>query len=89
MEPVTIAASELRTHCHRLLDEVAANGRTLVITKRGRPIAKLTPIVSDRKPLMGRWEGEAKIKGDIVDFNSSGDWDTIREWDELNKLGEA
>ena len=38
----TISTSEARTHFSALLDEVA-RGDTVVITKRGRPVARLTP----------------------------------------------
>ena len=40
---VTIGAYDAKTHLSRLLDDVAA-GKTVVITKHGRPVAKLVPI---------------------------------------------
>lgn len=42
-----IQASEAKTHLPRLLDEVE-RGATLVITRHGRPIARLVP-ENDRK----------------------------------------
>ncbi len=38
----TIGASAARTHFSALLDEVAG-GETIIITRRGRPVARLTP----------------------------------------------
>ena len=38
-----ITASELRTHCLRLMDEVNDSGEEIVITKRGKPICRLVP----------------------------------------------
>jgi prevent-host-death family protein len=42
MEP--IGAYEAKTHLPRLLDEVAATGKTFVITKHGQPVARLGPV---------------------------------------------
>ena len=39
----SIGAGEFKTRCLALLDEVAETGETLVITKRGKPVAKLVP----------------------------------------------
>lgn len=47
MTAEAIGAYEAKTHLPRLLDEVAATGRSLVISKRGRPVARLVPIMPD------------------------------------------
>lgn len=39
-----IAAGEFKARCLRLLDQVAQDRVELVITKRGRPVAKLVPV---------------------------------------------
>ena len=39
-----INAAEFKAKCLKLLDEVAATHEPLVITKRGKPVAKLVPI---------------------------------------------
>ncbi|MDN5571396.1 MAG: type II toxin-antitoxin system prevent-host-death family antitoxin [Propionibacteriaceae bacterium] len=39
----TIGSYEAKTHLPRLLDEVA-EGQTYVITKHGRPVARLLPV---------------------------------------------
>jgi prevent-host-death family protein len=38
-----VPAGEFKAKCLALLDEVGVTGETLVITKRGRPVAKLVP----------------------------------------------
>lgn len=48
----TISASEFKAKCLALLDEVAATGRELVVTKRGKPVARLVP-AEPPKPLAG------------------------------------
>jgi prevent-host-death family protein len=40
----TIAAGQFKAQCLRLLDEVAETGETIVVTKRGKAVAKLQPI---------------------------------------------
>jgi len=40
----TIPAGRFKAQCLRLLDEVAETGETIVVTKRGKPVAKLQPV---------------------------------------------
>ncbi|MGI9185646.1 MAG: type II toxin-antitoxin system Phd/YefM family antitoxin [Solirubrobacteraceae bacterium] len=40
-----ISASEFKARCLGLLDEVARSGEAIVITKRGRPVARLEPLI--------------------------------------------
>ena len=69
-----IAAAKFKEHCLALLDEVDPDG--IVITKRGRPVAKLIPFASDSASLIGSLTGKLTIKGDIL---STGlDWDAER-----------
>ena len=70
----TFAVSEFKAKCLGLLDEVA-KGSTLIITKRGRPIAKVSPVAAPAKSLRGSWKGIVKIKGDLVKFNEAGAWE--------------
>ena len=77
MKNTTIAASEFKAKCLRLLDDVE-EGETLVITKRGRPVARVVPVSPPRRSLRGTWKGLVKIKGDIVHFDTSRDWESNR-----------
>lgn len=40
----TIPAGRFKAQCLRLLDEVAETGETILVTKRGRPVAKVEPV---------------------------------------------
>lgn len=73
----TIKASEFKAKCLRLMDEVATSGVPLVITKNGRPVAQLGPIVSRPPTLAGAHKGEITILGDIVE-PLGGDWEAAR-----------
>jgi prevent-host-death family protein len=41
-----ITASQFKARCLRLLDEVSETGETLVVTKRGRPVARVVPALT-------------------------------------------
>jgi antitoxin (DNA-binding transcriptional repressor) of toxin-antitoxin stability system len=59
-----INASKFKEQCLSLLDDLSAEG--LVITKRGKPVAKVIPINSGCADLIGSMKGKLKIKGDIL-----------------------
>ncbi len=60
----SISATEFKAKCLELLDRVARDGGELVVTKRGRPVAKVVPAES-RKPLSLR--GSVRYLSDIVE----------------------
>jgi len=59
-----IAAAKFKERCLALLDEVGQDG--IVITKRGRPVAKLIPFGAESASLIGTLKGKLKIKGPIL-----------------------
>ncbi|HLY45547.1 MAG TPA: type II toxin-antitoxin system Phd/YefM family antitoxin [Stellaceae bacterium] len=69
-----IAAGEFKAKCLRLLDEVARRQTPLIITKRGKPIAKLVPIDEPPVDIYGCMAGTARITGDIVSPITDLDW---------------
>lgn len=56
----TIGASEFKTRCLALLDEVADSHETIVVLKRGRPVARLVPV------LEGTDAPQAQLRGSVV-----------------------
>ena len=62
----TINASEFKARCLKLMDEVAESGESIVITKNGKPVARLTPHRERLKAPFGRDQGRIKVLGDIV-----------------------
>ena len=59
-----IPAAKFKEQCLSLLDRVGPEG--IVITKHGRPVAKLLPITAEQGDLIGRLKGRIKVKGDIL-----------------------
>lgn len=67
--PKTIPAGQFKAQCLHLMDEVQKTGTAVIITKRGKPVARLVPDVQEEKPfrsLYGLTKGSMKILGDIV-----------------------
>ena len=61
----TMKASEFKAKCLRLMDEVAETGEEIVITKRGRPVARLRPLQRARRTPFGRDRDMTRVHGDI------------------------
>lgn len=59
-----IAAAKFKEQCLAILDNVGPEG--LIITKRGKPVAKLIPIGAESASLIGALKGRLKIKGEIL-----------------------
>ena len=68
MKTKTIPAGQFKVHCLAIMDEVQAKRTTIVITKRGKPVAKLVPVEQEKDDIFGFFKGKGKIeiKGDIV-----------------------
>jgi prevent-host-death family protein len=65
-----IGAARFKEHCLALLDEVDEEG--LVITKRGKPVAKLIPFGTESAGLIGSLAGKVRITGDVL--STGVDW---------------
>ena len=59
-----IPAAKFKEQCLSLLDRVDEDG--IVITKRGKPVAKLISIRVESAELIGKLEGRVKVKGNIL-----------------------
>jgi prevent-host-death family protein len=66
-----IGAGEFKAKCLQLIDEVNHSRIPLLITKHGKPVARLVPYIDDGHALFGCMKDTVIIKGDIV--NSTGE----------------
>ena len=64
--PTSISAAEFKAKCLDLMDTVSETGASIVVTKRGRPVAMLAPVRPSRNSLRGIMRGRIRITGDIV-----------------------
>ena len=60
-----IAAGDFKAKCLQMLDEVAEQREPLLITKQGKPVARLIPAPPEQ-PLFGAMAGSVLSEADIV-----------------------
>jgi prevent-host-death family protein len=61
---MTITATEFKAKCLSLIDEVQEKGSELIISKHGRPVARLVPTGTDKPWLALR--GKGRFTGDAL-----------------------
>ena len=67
MSPIIYNLSAAKTSLSRLLDRVAS-GEEIILTKAGKPLAKLVPFHRNSAPHQpGGWEGRVRISDDFDD----------------------
>jgi len=60
-----IPAGEFKARCLTLMEDVRNTREPVVITKRGKPVAKLVPADEENRDFIGRLKGVITIVGDI------------------------
>src|SRR5579863_7308995 len=74
-----MAAGSFKIHCLALMDEVQAKRETVLITKHGRPVAKLVPADKNTDDIYNFLVGKGAIVGDIVSpAISHEDWGELK-----------
>ena len=73
-----MAAGKFKTNCLAVMDEVQAKRVTVVITKHGKPVAKLVPVEPQDDDIFDFLAGKGRITGDVVSPAF-----TSEEWGEL------
>lgn len=84
----TIPAGKFKAQCLALIDDVHDHGEEVLITKRGKVMAKLVPAQKKRPDdILGFMKGRFNIVGDIMEPTMTDEdvarWE--RAWDELNR----
>lgn len=69
-----ISAAAFKTQCLGLMEKVRSTKCPLIITKRGKPVAKLVPIDEPKDDFIGRLKGVFEVVGDL-------DADPAEEWE--------
>ena len=71
MEAKTIGAAKFKEHCLSILDDLDPEG--IIVTKHGKPVARVMPVPRSHVELIGALKGKIKVQGDIM---STGErWD--------------
>ena len=66
-----VGAAQFKQQCLAILDHLGPDG--IVITKHGRPVAKVIPIGADSASLIGSLRGKLTIRGNILSTGTR--WD--------------
>jgi len=75
----TMPAGEFKARCLRIMDDVRLTREAILITKKGRPVAKLVPAEDRPEDVFGCMKGEVEIVGDIVSpAIPLEDWEMLR-----------
>ncbi|HXJ90550.1 MAG TPA: type II toxin-antitoxin system Phd/YefM family antitoxin [Candidatus Binatia bacterium] len=61
----TIPAATFKAQCLTLMEDVRSTKRPLVITKRGKPVAKLVPVDEPKDDFIGRLKGIFEVVGEL------------------------
>jgi prevent-host-death family protein len=79
LEMKKMAAGSFKVHCLAVMDEVQAKRETVVITKHGKPVAKLVPVDKNTDDIYNFMAGKGAIAGDVVSPALSGeDWGELK-----------
>lgn len=62
----TIPAAQFKARCLKIMDEVKTRREPVVITKKGKPVARLLPVDEPGREVFGCLAGELEIAGDIT-----------------------
>jgi len=72
-----INAAEFRSNCFKILDQVSSTHREVIITKRGKPVAKIVHINGSEgiDPMLGALSGAGRTIGDLTQpVADANDW---------------
>ncbi|MFZ0479427.1 MAG: type II toxin-antitoxin system Phd/YefM family antitoxin [Terriglobales bacterium] len=71
-----IAAGEFKIRCLALMEDVRSTRQPIMITKRGKPVAKLVPVEEPKDDFIGRLKGMFEQVGDIESPIEPGTWES-------------
>ena len=62
----TVKASEFKAKCLQIMDDIAETGDTIVVTKNGKPVARMVPYQIKPDTLYGMHKDKIVVEGDII-----------------------
>jgi prevent-host-death family protein len=75
-----VTATEFKAKCLSMLDDIAQNGGTITVTKRGKPVATVGPAATPkRRSSRGILKGKVYIPDELWLRDTSDLWDCVRE----------
>jgi len=75
----TMTITNFKTYALKVIDQVSKSQESIVITRRGTPLAELIPFrTTKKKPVLGKLAGTVVFEGDIVSPLGEEDWGACR-----------
>lgn len=62
-----MSAARFKAQCLSVMDDVMETGQSIIVTKRGKPVVKVSRVGEDQKPLIGRLVGIVEVTGDLLE----------------------
>ncbi len=79
MKTKIMPAGVFKASCLAVMDEVQSKCETVIITKHGKPVAKLVPMNTERDEIFGFMKGKITITGDVVKpIISASEWKRLK-----------
>lgn len=64
--PKTVPATEFKTHCLALLEEVRETRQPLLVTRHGKPVVEISPYVLKNAARVNPLKGSILFQGDLI-----------------------
>ena len=61
-----MGAAKFKAHCLAVMDEVQVKREPVLVTKNGRPVAKIVPAEEENDPLAIFQTGSFRSNGDVI-----------------------
>jgi prevent-host-death family protein len=75
----TMLVSEFKAKCIAVLKEVVRSGEPVVVTLRGRPMARVEPFISSASgKQLGTLKGKMHFRRDLLRMDTTKDWDMLK-----------
>ena len=75
----TMLVSDFKAKCIAVLKEVERTGQPVVVTLRGRPMARVEPFTEEAKvKRLGTLKGNMRIRRNLVRVDTTSDWEMLK-----------
>ncbi|MBM3267260.1 MAG: type II toxin-antitoxin system Phd/YefM family antitoxin [Candidatus Sericytochromatia bacterium] len=75
----TIGISEFKAGCIQLLKDVQRTREPLVVTHRGRPLARIEPVPEVERKVLGSLRHMGEIRADLLAVDFTDEWEMCQE----------
>lgn len=73
-----LLVSEFKAKCIGILKDVQRSGEPVVVTLRGRPMARVVPISDEtQRKQLGLLKGSMRIRRDLLRSDTTRDWEML------------